>query len=112
MMTDCIFCKIVNKEMGTELVYEDDKFIAFNDINPAAPLHILIIPKRHIESINHLEEKDKELVGELFLTAQKIAKEQKVDQTGYRLSINVGKDAGQTVNHLHLHLLGRKELPM
>jgi len=111
-MADCIFCKIINKEMVTTFVYEDDKFVAFSDINPVAPLHLLIIPKKHIESINHLEEKDKELIGELFLTAQKIAKEQKVDQTGYRLSINVGKDAGQTVNHLHLHLLGKKELPM
>ena len=94
------------------MVYEDEKFVAFNNINPAAPLHLLIIPKKHIDSINYLEERDKELIGELFLTAQKIAKEQKVDQTGYRLVINVGKDAGQTVSHLHLHLLGRKELPM
>jgi len=111
-MPDCIFCKIINKEIKANLVYEDEKFVAFEDINPVAPLHLLIIPKKHIESINHLEEKDKELIGELFLTAQKIAKEQKVDQTGYRLIINVGKDAGQTVSHLHLHLLGRKELPM
>jgi len=112
LMVGCIFCKIINKEIKTDLVYEDDKFIAFNDISPVAPLHLLIIPKKHIESINHLAKKDRELVGELFLTAQKIAKEQKVDQTGYRLIINVGKDAGQTVSHLHLHLLGRKELPM
>jgi histidine triad (HIT) family protein len=111
-MVDCIFCKIINKEIETVLVHEDEKFIAFNDINPIAPLHLLIIPKEHIDSINHLEEKNNELIGELFLTAQKIAKEQKVDQTGYRLVINVGKDAGQTVSHLHLHLLGRKELLM
>lgn len=108
---DCIFCKIVKKEIPADVVYEDDKIIAFKDIHPVAPVHLLIIPRKHIPSINHLEIKDKTLIGELFLTAQKIAREKGVDKTGYRLTFNIGKDAGQTVDHLHLHLIGGKELP-
>ncbi len=108
---DCLFCKIANKEVPAEIVYEDEKFIAFNDIKPVTPVHLLIIPKKHIPSINHLESRDKELIGELFLVAQKIARDEGVDKTGYRLIFNMGKDAGQTVDHLHLHLLGGKKLP-
>ncbi|MDD2696590.1 MAG: histidine triad nucleotide-binding protein [Candidatus Pacebacteria bacterium] len=108
---ECIFCKIVSKEIPADVVYEDDKIIAFKDIHPVAPVHLLIIPKIHIPSIDHLELKDKTLIGELFLTAQKIAREKGVDKTGYRLTFNIGKDAGQTVDHLHLHLIGGKELP-
>lgn len=108
---DCLFCKIANKEVPAEIVYEDDKFIAFNDIKPVTPVHLLIIPKKHIPSINHLESRDKELIGGLFLVAQKIARAEGVDKTGYRLIFNMGKDAGQTVDHLHLHLLGGKKLP-
>lgn len=111
-MLDCIFCKIVNKEMPAKIVYEDDKVVAFEDINPIAPIHILVIPKIHISSVNHLGLKDKTLVGELFLAAQKIARNKEVAKTGYRLSFNVGKDAGQTVDHLHLHLIGGKKLPL
>ena len=110
-MTNCLFCKIVNKEVPAEIVYEDDKFIAFKDAEPKAPLHLLIVPKKHIPSIDHLELKDKELIGELFLIAQKMAREKGVVSTGYRLIFNVGKDAGQTIEHLHLHLLGGKKLP-
>jgi len=108
---DCIFCKIINKEIPTEIIYEDDKFLAFKDIEPKAKIHILIIPKKHILSINYLENHDKELIGELFSIAQKIAKDQSVSQSGYRLIFNVGKDAGQTIDHFHLHLLGGERLP-
>jgi histidine triad (HIT) family protein len=110
-MTDCLFCKIANKEAPAEIIYEDNKFMVFKDINPQAPVHILIIPKKHIASVDHLEKKDRELIGELFLVAQKIARKQKVAETGYRLVLNVGRKAGQTVDHLHLHLLGGKTLP-
>lgn len=110
-MADCIFCKIINKEVPSEIIYENDKVVAFKDVEPKAPVHLLIVPKKHIPSINHLEPADKELIGELFLATRNIAKEQNVAETGYRLSFNVGKDAGQTVNHLHLHLMGGGKLP-
>jgi len=108
---DCIFCKIVQKEIPTEFIYEDEKIVSFKDIQPVAPVHLLIIPKKHIPTVDHLEEGDKELIGELFLIAQKIARKIGVSESGYRLIINVGKDAGQTVDHLHLHLIGGKKLP-
>ncbi len=110
-MKDCIFCKIANKELPAEIIYEDDRIVAFKDIKPVAPVHVLIIPKKHIPSIDHLEARDKELIGELFLIAQKIARQEKVAGTGYRLAFNIGKDAGQTVDHLHLHLIGGEKLP-
>ena len=99
----CIFCKIVNKETSAEIVYENDKIVAFKDINPKAPIHLLIIPKKHIPSLDHVEIKDKALMGELILTAQKIAREKRLK--GYKLQINVGRQAGQMIDHLHLHLL-------
>lgn len=102
---DCLFCKIIKKELPSEIVYEDDKILAFKDINPRAPVHFLIVPKKHIPSVDHLEFQDKELMGDLILAAQKIAKEKKL--RGYRLQINVGRSAGQIVDHLHLHLLSR-----
>ncbi len=105
---DCLFCKIAKGEVSSEVVYEDNKFIAFKDISPKAPLHLLIVPKKHIESINHLELKDKELIGELFLVVQKIAKEKNLK--GYKLLINVGRDGGQVIDHLHLHLLSGKPI--
>ncbi len=107
----CIFCKIINKEASADILYQDDKIMAFKDIVPVAPVHLLIIPKKHISSVNYLESEDKELIGQLFLTAQKIAKEQGISGSGYRLVINVGQDAGQTVEHLHLHLIGGTKLP-
>lgn len=110
-MKDCIFCKIVDKELPADILYEDNNVIVFKDIKPKAPLHILIVPKKHIPSINHLELEDRELVGEMFLSAKKMAKKQGVAETGYRLVFDTGKDAGQTVDHLHLHLLGGKKLP-
>ena len=100
---DCIFCKIINNEEPSDFVYENDKFIVIKDVNPKAPIHLLIIPKKHIHSVNHLEEGDKELIGEMVLCAKKIAKEK--DLTGYKLLINVGRKAGQTVDHIHIHLM-------
>lgn len=109
---DCIFCKIVKKELPSTLLYEDNDFLAFQDINPVAPVHLLIVPKKHILSVDYLEESDKELIGSIFLVAKKIAREKGLEKTGYRLSFNVGPDAGQTVEHLHLHLMGGKKLSL
>lgn len=100
---DCIFCKIAKGEIPSTKVFENDKIIAFLDINPKAKVHILIVPKKHIESVKHLEKIDKGLVGELFLAAQKIAKEKNLE--GYKLVVNVGREGGQIVDHLHIHLL-------
>jgi len=102
---ECVFCNIVNKKIPADIVYEDEKIIAFKDVNPQAPIHILIIPKIHIPSVDHIGVKDKTLVGELILTAQKIAQQNNL--SGYKLLINVGRDGGQLVDHLHLHLLAR-----
>jgi len=110
-MTDCLFCKIASKEAPAEIVYEDDKIVAFKNVRPVAPIHILIIPKKHIPSVNHLEKKDKNLTGELFLTAQRIARDQGIAKTGYKLVFNVGKGGGQIIEHLHLHLLGGWQTP-
>jgi histidine triad (HIT) family protein len=110
-MTDCLFCKIVNKEILAKIVYEDESILAINDIEPKAPVHVLLIPKKHITSIEEIRPEDRELVGELFLVAVKIAKDKGVAESGYRLLVNKGKDAGQTIEHLHLHLLGGKKLP-
>ncbi|MEK7562240.1 MAG: HIT domain-containing protein [Patescibacteria group bacterium] len=102
-MGDCIFCKIIFGEIPSVKIFENDKIIAFNDINPKAKVHILIVPKKHIESVKHLQAIDKELVGELILSAQQIAKEKNLE--GYKLLFNVGREGGQLVDHLHLHLL-------
>lgn len=112
---DCVFCKIIKKELPSEIIYENRQFIAFKDIQPKAKMHILVVPKKHIQSISHLENKDKELIAGLILTARKIAKEKNLK--GYKLLINVGREGGQIVDHLHLHLLAgftekkTKELP-
>jgi histidine triad (HIT) family protein len=110
-MSDCIFCKIVNRQLPAEIIYQDDKAIVFKDIHPKAPIHFLIVPKKHIDSINTLLPEDKELMGELFLVAQKIAREKEI--SGYKLVINVGPGGGQLVEHLHIHFLSGKitELP-
>jgi histidine triad (HIT) family protein len=103
-MSDCIFCKIVKKEIPSEIIYEDENILSFKDINPVAPVHILIVPKKHIDSVNEIEEIDKELAGELILVAKKIAKQLNVDN-GYKLAFNVGKEGGQLIPHLHMHLV-------
>jgi len=105
-MGNCLFCKIVNKTAPAQIVYEDDKVIVFKDIHPKAPLHLLIVLKKHIPSVNHLEITDKELMGELILAAQKIARKEGAAKSGYKLVFNVGKGGGQLIPHLHLHLLG------
>ena len=105
-----IFNKIINKEIKADIVFENDKVIAFKDINPAAPIHLLIIPKKNIKTINDIEENDKELIGELFLAAKKIAKDYNIDKNGYRLIFNCNDDAGQSVFHIHMHLLAGRKL--
>ena len=108
-MKDCLFCKIINGEIPSEKVYEDDEILAFKDINPKAPVHILIIPKKHISSAMEIKENDEALIGKIFTVIAKIAKEQKLDN-GYRIINNCGEDGGQEVMHLHFHLLGGKKL--
>lgn len=108
-MENCIFCKILKGEIPSKKVYEDDLIYAFYDVAPAAPVHVLIIPKEHICCANKLGDEHKELVGHIFLTAAKLAKELGVDESGYRILNNCGKDAGQTVFHLHFHLLAGEE---
>jgi histidine triad (HIT) family protein len=103
-MEECIFCKIINKELPADIVYENDKTLCFKDINPVAPVHLLIVPKKHIGSINEISEEDKELIGELLLVAKKVAKDLEVNK-GYKLAFNVGEEGGQLVPHLHLHLV-------
>ncbi len=105
----CIFCKIAKKEIPSRIVFEDSRILAFEDLRPQAPVHILIIPKHHIEKIADIEEDDLGLIGDLVLAARNIAKEKGVDRSGYRIVINCNKDAGQEVLHLHLHLLGGRK---
>ncbi|MCH8741814.1 histidine triad nucleotide-binding protein [Patescibacteria group bacterium] len=105
----CLFCKIINKEIPSDIVYEDEKVISFKDIHPKAPIHFLILPKKHIPSVNHLEETDKELVGNLFLVAKNIARDKNLN--GYKLIVNVGREGGQLIDHLHLHLLAGWKSP-
>ena len=110
MNGDCLFCKIVNGDINADVVFESENIIAFNDINPQAPTHILIIPKRHIPTINDLIESDCDNLGQLFLVAASIAKKNNFSNEGYRVVINCNSAAGQTVFHLHLHLLGGRAL--
>lgn len=110
-MQECIFCDIANrKENADDFEYEDDTVAAFSDISPKAPIHILIVPKKHIQSVAQLAEEDENLIGRLILAAKKVAEKRGINEDGYRLVFNVGKHSGQVVDHLHLHLLGGKEL--
>ena len=108
-MNDCLFCKIAASEIPSTKVYEDDRLLAFKDINPQAPVHILIIPKAHYDSVNALDETSAPVVGDIMLTAKRIAAEQGLDN-GYRIITNIGEDGGQTVKHLHFHLIGGVKL--
>ena len=109
-MSDCLFCKIIAGEIPSGKVYEDDDVFAFKDITPVAPLHVLIIPKKHIATINDVEEQDAVLMGKLFLAAKKIAAEEGMSDEGYRTVMNCGEAAGQTVFHVHMHLLAGRDL--
>ena len=106
MENDCLFCKIANGQMGTEFLYENDQLVVFRDINPHAPVHLLIVPKRHIRSINDLTDDDRDIVAELIMTAGRLAASENVDKSGYKLLFNVEKGGGQVIFHLHLHLMG------
>ena len=110
-MEECIFCKIVAKNADAKILSEDDVAIAFLDRHPAAPVHILIVPKKHIGSMNDLVDEDTELVGHLFQIAKNLAKQFNVAENGYRLVINTGRDARQSVPHLHVHLIAGKGIP-
>jgi histidine triad (HIT) family protein len=103
---DCVFCKIINKEIPASVVYEDEDILAFKDVRPLAPVHILIIPKKHIESLNDLTEKDIDLAGRMLLVARKIAVDFDISPKGYKLLTRVGEWGGQEVAHLHMHLIG------
>jgi len=103
---DCLFCKIVAKDLPSTIIYQNPNFLVIRDIKPLAPIHLLIITKKHIPSVDHLAKNDKELIGEMVLTAQAVARDQGLRERGYKLSFNVGKGGGQLVPHLHLHLLG------
>lgn len=109
MSPSCIFCKIVRKEIPSKAVFEDDKIMAFEDIRPQAPVHIIIVPKSHIEKASELQDADANLVGRLILIAKNIANGKKIQDSGYRIVMNCNKDAGQEVFHLHLHLLGGRK---
>jgi len=105
---DCIFCKIANKEISADEVWRDQDVVAFRDINPMAPVHVLVIPVSHIASLDQLQ--DQSLAGKLILTASELARKLDIDESGYRVVINTGPEAGQSVNHLHLHLLGGRSM--
>jgi histidine triad (HIT) family protein len=109
-MADCLFCKIVRREIPVTIVYEDDHVLAFNDVNPQAPTHVLLVPKRHIASLNDLTPADDALVGELARRAAAIAAERAIAASGYRTVVNTNRDGGQTVFHIHLHLLGGRSM--
>jgi histidine triad (HIT) family protein len=109
-MTDCIFCKIAEKKIPSKIVHEDDKVVAFDDVNPQAPTHVLVIPRKHVASIAELNEADAGLLEHLMLTGNKIAKQKGIAEGGYRLVVNTGKNGGQTVFHLHLHVLGGRPM--
>lgn len=109
-MEKCIFCAIGSKQSPAELEYEDAEIVAFRDINPKAPTHILIVPKKHITSVTELTDQDAPLVGKMILVAKRLAEEKGISEDGYRLVMNAGKHSGQVVDHIHLHLLGGKIL--
>jgi len=106
MSKDCLFCKIVKREVPSEFLYEDDDFVVFKDIKPAAPVHLLIVPKKHIRSINDLQKEDEAIISGLFMIAADMAKKTGVNESGYKLLFNVEKGGGQVIFHLHLHLIG------
>ncbi len=109
-MSDCLFCKMVSGEIQPDVVYEDEAVLAFRDINPQAPTHVLVVPREHIATINELDEAHAALVGRLFLAAREIARREGIAERGYRTVMNCNAEAGQTVFHLHLHVLGGRPM--
>jgi histidine triad (HIT) family protein len=107
---DCIFCKIIKGEIPSKKVYEDERTFAFRDINPQAPAHVIVVPKVHVERISDVTSQDAKLISDMVLTANSIAREEKRDKSGYRLVINCNDDGGQTVYHIHIHLLGGRRM--
>jgi histidine triad (HIT) family protein len=110
MTSDCLFCKIANRDIPANIVHEDEWVLAFEDVSPQAPVHNLIIPKKHISTINDIGPDDKTLIGHMVLTAQKLAAENSLTEPGYRLVMNCNQDGGQTVFHIHLHIMGGRQL--
>lgn len=109
-MTDCLFCKMASGDMKPDVVAENDHALAFRDINPQAPTHVLVIPKRHIATIDDLDKGDRELVGELYLMAKQVARQEGIAESGYRTVMNCGEGGGQLVFHIHLHVLGGRQM--
>ena len=109
-MSDCLFCGIVEGKVKANVVYQDDAAVAFKDIGPKAPVHILIVPRKHIASVSDIAEQDRALIGQIFQVAAKLAREQGIADSGYRVVVNSGADAGQSVFHLHYHLLGGRQM--
>jgi len=109
-MPDCLFCKIVRKEIPARLVHEDEEVVAFEDLNPQAPVHVLVVPRRHVASLNELEPGDDALMGKLLRVAAKVARERGVADPGWRAVVNVNRDGGQLVFHVHLHCLGGRPM--
>ena len=109
-MADCLFCKIIEGKIPANIVYRDERCIGFDDIYPVAPVHVLFVPRRHIEGLNTLSEADREEAGHLLVAAANHARQRGIEKTGYRVVSNVGPDAGQSVFHLHLHLFGGKPM--
>ncbi|MCP3923313.1 MAG: histidine triad nucleotide-binding protein [Desulfobacterales bacterium] len=106
MEKDCLFCKIANEEIPTEFIYKNDNLVVFRDINPQAPVHLLIVPIRHIRSINDITQNDNDIISELISVAKEMAKKEGVDKSGYKIFFNVEKGGGQVIFHIHLHLIG------
>lgn len=109
-MENCIFCKIIKGEIPSKKIYEDENVYAFYDISPEAPIHFLVIPKIHIESANEINDSNSEIISHIYLAINKIVRELKIDSTGYRIVNNCGNDGGQTVQHIHFHVLGGRNL--
>lgn len=109
-MEDCLFCKIIDKKIPSTVVYEDDEILAFKDINPVAPVHILVIPKKHVASLAEIQKEDEQLIGKIYTVINEIAKKEGIFEKGYRVIVNCGEDGGQEVKHLHFHLIGGKKL--
>jgi len=107
---DCLFCKILDGEIPAELIYESDTAVAFRDVNPQAPTHVLVIPRKHIATINDIEQDDQEIIGSLYTAAREVAAKEGIADDGYRAVVNCGEGAGQTVFHIHLHVLGGRQM--